>query len=223
MKLILKNKSDTVFSYLSNAVVLNGKGENECCSLEVSSKYWIALSKDVNFIKDLRFNNFTINDGISDFEAPASEEIFKRLVSSVAYITTSPQPFAEKVLPNGKKVYTRIHGIKKALAGTQDALEFVIPYNSCKITGIEIINGKLGDAASLRVFDTPTGTISGIENQELNQFGFEMNIAPDFYKYKSDYDADLIKDLKVEVEYTTEADPEGRVVYINLFLHEVKD
>lgn len=131
------------------------------------------------------------------------------------------QPFSDKILPDGKKIFIRVHGLSASVSGAPDNIDFSIPYDLCKLTGIEILNGLAGDTCNLKVLDTPTGTISGVANAVLNQFGFEVNVAKDFYKRESSYDADLIKDMKVRIEYDSIATLPV-MVYANLILHEIK-
>lgn len=130
-------------------------------------------------------------------------------------------PFSQKSLSDGKKIFVRTHGINASVSGAPDTIDFVIPYNNCKLTGVEIIGGIIGDNCNLKVLDTPSGTISGIPNYTLNQFGFNVNIAKDFYKRESNYDADLIKDMVIRIEYDSIATLPA-ALYINIILHEVK-
>ncbi len=132
-------------------------------------------------------------------------------------------PFADKILPNGKKIYTRIHGIQAEVQNSMDTIEFVVPYTSCKITGIEIFGAKLGDIANFKVVDTASGTYSGAPNYVLNQFGFSINLSKDTYKYISDYDADLYINMRLRIEYDALDEVLPRPIYINFILHEIKD
>jgi hypothetical protein len=142
----------------------------------------------------------------------------------LAKVEILSQPFSNKVLLNGKSVYTRLHGITAQVSGQPDNIDFIIPYNNCKITGIEIINGEIGETVNMKVLDTPTGTFSGVPNYPLNQFAFNLNIAKDFYVYKSAYDADLMKDMQIRLEYdSTSTDLVPKTIYINFILHEIKD
>lgn len=134
---------------------------------------------------------------------------------------TSDKPFADKTLPTGEKLYKREHGIEATVSNAMVEMSFVIPYNICKITGLELIAAELGDKVNFKVYDTPTGTISGVPNLLLNQFGFDVFVAKGYHLKDSKYDADLIKDMKITVEYTPK-DMGERQVYCNLVLHEVK-
>lgn len=141
-----------------------------------------------------------------------------------AQVNSSNQPFASKILSNGKKLFMRVHGIQAQVSGAPDNIDFTIPYTNCKITGIEILNGELGDKINFKVLDTASGTISGIPNYMLNQFGFDVRIGSALYKHESGYDADLIQGMVLRLEYdaiTSDLLPKN--VYINFILHEVKD
>ena len=137
-------------------------------------------------------------------------------------VAIKTQPFADKVLPNGKKLFTRVHGISAQVSGAPDNITFTVPYAACKLTGLEIIGGLTGDKVNLKILDSNTGTYTGVANQQLNQFGFDVNVAKDFYNRESSYDADLFLNMQVQIEYDSVATLPADV-YINLILHEVKD
>lgn len=129
-------------------------------------------------------------------------------------------PFSAKVLQNGKKLFTRTHGKEFALSIGSNTLDFNIPYTQCKISGIEILNGEFGDKVDLFILDDDLGTYSTVPNYVLNQFGFETNIAKDFYNRESSYDADLYYNMYISITYYSES---AKNIYINYLLHEVKD
>jgi len=133
-------------------------------------------------------------------------------------IITRPTAFASKTI-DGKGLFKRVHGVRIMTAIGVNTIEFVIPYNQCKITGVELIGASSCDLIDLEVYDTPTGTISTIPNYKLNQFGFAVNVAKDYYAHRSEFDSDLIKDMKIKVNIDAQA-----VGYIglNLILNEVK-
>lgn len=138
-------------------------------------------------------------------------------------ILTTLTPFASKILPDGKRLYKRVHGISGVVAGAPDNIDFSIPYDNCKLTGIEIIGGAKGDTVNLKILDTPSGTISGVANYTLNQFGYNVNVSADFYQHVSEYDADLIKDLVIRLEYDgINLDITPKTIYVNIILNEVK-
>lgn len=140
-------------------------------------------------------------------------------------VTTQPEqyPFASKILPDGKKIYRRVRGVSANLTSATTTIDYVIPYVSCKITGLQVINGKIGDTANFKVMDTAAGTVTGIPNYLLNQFGFDVNMIPVEANYPSKYDSDLFTGLVLRLEYTSVVEDPVRTIYINFDLHEVKD
>lgn len=129
---------------------------------------------------------------------------------------------AKTVRLNGeeKSLYKRIHGKSFAVVNGTTNLDFSVPYNNAKVESIEIINGELGDKLNFKVLDTPTGTISGIPNLMLNQFGFDVYMdGSGYYEQRSQYDADVILDMQFRIEFTTTT---AKTVYINYILNEVK-
>lgn len=77
MKLIIKNPSSDQRSYVSGTVVVQPNSQ-----LEVAEDSWFSLSKDIEFVKDIRLNNIYLNDGIQDYSTPRSEEYLVRLTES---------------------------------------------------------------------------------------------------------------------------------------------
>lgn len=132
------------------------------------------------------------------------------------------QSFTSKSLPNGKKLFKRVHGSQASvLPGQTIEINLIVPYNESKINEIDVVGGNTGDTCNFKVYDTITGTISGIPGYMLNQFGFNVNVSKDFYKQESSYDADLIKDMKLQVQYTNNS-LASTTIGINFILHEVK-
>lgn len=133
------------------------------------------------------------------------------------------QPFASKILSNGSRLFRRVHGITASVQNAPDNIDFTVPYAKCKITGVQILNGKIGDKANFKVLDTAGGLISGVPNAVLNQFGFDVNIIPDEATYPSKYDADLIAGMVLRIEYDAVDELLPRTIYVNLDLHQVVD
>lgn len=158
-------------------------------------------------------------DGLTELENyQAINFLMGNMVDSSGYPISLQLPFASKTI-NGKKLFKRIHGMHKECVVGDNVFEFVIPYNVCKITGIEMINGESCDDVDLEVYDTPTGLISTIPNLKLNQFGFGVCVSKDYYEHKSEYDADLYKDMKIEVHYHAQV---AKKIGINFILNELK-
>ena len=125
-------------------------------------------------------------------------------------------PFAEKKFLD-KDMFLRIHGIKHDLnSGT--TIDFVIPHNQVKFNIVEIIGGTEGDTVEFKILDTPLGTINGVPSAELNQYGYAVNVAEGHYVKENPYDADMIKDMVVRIEYQT-SNP--KTIGINYTMHEI--
>lgn len=130
-------------------------------------------------------------------------------------------PFSSKIISDGSKLYRRKHGANASIpANSSGTISLVVPYNLCKINKAELVNTAVGDTVDFKVYDTPTGTLSTVPNLMLNQFGFGVEMPDNFYEDYSEYDADLIKDMKVEVTYYNNSGS-ARTVGVNFTLHEV--
>lgn len=131
------------------------------------------------------------------------------------------EPFADKTVQEGK-LFRRKHGLgsKTVQPGNFATLELVIPYNQAKLTEAEIIGCVAHDTVDLKVYDNDVGTISGYANVQLNQFGFSVVVPDGMYRDKSDYDADMIHGLRVEITYTNKGS-EAVKIGANITLHEV--
>lgn len=139
-------------------------------------------------------------------------------------VMSTSEPFASKILINGKRIFRRVRGTSATVNNAAQNIDFVVPYAMCKITGLEILGAILGDTATFQVLDDQYGTISGTPYMVLNTFGENVNLRPDAASYPSKYDADLIGGLILRVVYDCKdqiLDP-ARKVYINYDLHEVK-
>jgi hypothetical protein len=181
--------------------------------LELPTKYYL-YAQDSNFV--LTCTLYKDSDESTDFEANHKSGFNLEIKDQVA-VSTQPA-FAGKTV-GSQRLFKRVHGISQAVSLGSNSIEFVVPYVTCKITGVELIGADLGDTVNFKVLDTPTGTISGYPNVQLNQFGFNVNLRPEYHSESSTYDADLIQDLKLVVEYTSVA---AKDVRINFILHEVK-
>ena len=131
----------------------------------------------------------------------------------------SKPPFASKVIPGTDyKLFKRDTGKAFAVTTGSNDCDFVIPFNIMKVTGVEIMGAELGDHCDFEVYDTPSGAISTVPNYKLNQFGYSVYISKDYYRRECQYDADVIKDMKIRVKFTSVSD---KTIYINYIIHEV--
>lgn len=160
------------------------------------------------------------NNGTSGHIADISDAVnFLKSIDPSVKVVGQPA-FADKKTIDGKSLYVRDKGMEFTVSiGANNNKQCNIDYNTMKFNGVEIIGGEVGDKVNLKVLDTPTGTISTIPNYLLNQFGFSVNVGPNYYHRVSKYDADLIKDMKIVVDYESVS---SKTIYINYILHEVK-
>lgn len=137
-------------------------------------------------------------------------------------VITHHEAFASKAVAEGN-LYRRKHGFKseEIAPNSSGIIELVIPYNAAKINQMELVNAREGDTVDLKAYDTPTGTISGVANYMLNQYAFKLELPNGYYMDKSDYNADFIKDMKIEVTYYNNGDT-PHIVRGNIIYNEVK-
>lgn len=130
-------------------------------------------------------------------------------------------PFRDKVLHDGCKLFRRKHGQRKeCLSGQDTNFDFIVPYSNAKIDQIEIIGGSEEDCVDLKVYDDPSGTISSTPDLMLNQFGFDVYLCKDFYRDKSDYDADVFQDMKIQIVYKNNS-LSSKDISVNIVFHQV--
>ena len=129
------------------------------------------------------------------------------------------QAFSSKILTNGKKLFIRNIGFQEDLEEGVNVINYEIGYPQVKLTGAEIIGGEKLDYLDFEIYDTEGGTYSGTPNLKLNQFGYSINIAPDFYRREAPYDADLYAGMKLRIRYTSIS---TKSIGINLIMNEVK-
>jgi hypothetical protein len=131
-------------------------------------------------------------------------------------------PFADKQTDVGK-LYRRKHGFRSGTIpnGQSGTIDLIVPYDMCKINLIELMNCKEDITIDFKIYDTPTGTISTVPNYMLNQFGFGCELPDGLYIDKSEYDADLIKDMKLEITVTNNTGADY-ILKGNITYHEVK-
>lgn len=126
-------------------------------------------------------------------------------------------PFADK-----SQLFFRGRGIKQTItANSTENITYVIPYDKCKLNGIELLNGNDGDTVNFKVLDSTTGTYTTIPNYLLNQFGFDWNVAASGTTKVLPYDADLFLNMQISVEYTNNSNSDTEIA-VNIDLHEDK-
>lgn len=181
--------------------------------LDLSDRYLIHVV-DGSFILQCFIHKTVESAFCTDFETNYKD------VGNTSIQNTNA-PFASKRA--GKyKLYQRVHGLDYTFSATgTETIEFTVPYATCKITGLEVFGGELGDTCNFKVHDTSTGTITTVPYYMLNQFGFDVRIAAGQYRHESAYDADLIGDMRLRIEYTNNGTA-AKTVGFNIILHELK-
>lgn len=131
-------------------------------------------------------------------------------------------PFASKELPNGKKLYRRVHGYTFTLAASSNTTYTVtVPYAEAKINEAEILWAPEGVTVNMKVKDSTSGTYSGVSNYVLNQFGYNVVISKDIFKDISPYDADVYLNMQLEFEFANASATE-KTIGLNVVFHEIK-
>jgi len=197
--------------------------------IDGDESYSIAASELKGFQLDEKLSNALTSDpptaSIDDVTGSDGLEIL--LDSSNEPTITAP--FASKTV-DGKKIFRRKHGITQDCPVGNTTFEFVVPYDLVKINELEVVNGQAGDTVDLVVHDTPQGHIqmsmgvppgSITPSAPLNQFGFDVALPDGFFHDESQYDADLIKDMKIVVTYKNNGS-ETFKNGMNIVYHELK-
>lgn len=193
-------------------------------TIDSLQNYLIPVNLELSWANDIIINQKILNnelsvslDGVNKITDPLSSiQYLKGLISDVNVKQTVA--FASKEI-GSKKLFKRVHGIQQECIIGENIFEFVIPYSAVKMACIELIGATNCDQIDLEVYDTPTGTLSTIPNYKLNQFGFKANVSKDYYEQKSEFDADLIQNMKIKVKYTAR---NAGIIGINFILNELK-
>lgn len=182
----------------------------------VGDNYWIK-SIDGNFeLECLIPTDVTISEDALDFVTnflPLGNKSPQQPMS----ISSTPA-FASKTFGN-KGLFKRVVGKKFELTSGVNTLLYTQTMPWVKFMSLEILNGEMGDTVSLYVLDSSTGTYTTFPNAQMNQFGFNANIAPGFYQHKSEFDADIYIGLQIKIEYTSIS---TKTIGINYIMNEVK-
>ena len=119
------------------------------------------------------------------------------------------------------KLFRRKHGYKFTVdANELKQFEIIVPYAKCKIDSVEIIGCHKSDTSNFKILDDDLGTITTIPKQQINQYGFDVNMTDDFYKDQSRYEADLFAGLYIKIEYQENMGLQ-KEISVNIDFHEV--
>lgn len=199
----------TTWPYLKQIIVSKG----------LSPQY--VESEECYFIKaydgNILISECVIIKSLHKYDKEDFEANFKTNSNKPSCVTVTSA--ASKTLPDGKKVYKRVVGVRASCVTGPNDIIWAMPFNWVKFMGIEVAGCEVGDYMSLYILDTQTGTMSTIPNYVLNQFGFDANMPKDFYKHQSEFDADLTLGLQVKIVYHSVSD---KAIGVNFVMNEVK-
>lgn len=205
-------------------------------TIPANSSHTILSNQLESFQKDdSLFNAFTSDPAEASIYSDSNpneltgSEAVKFLLEQQVVVTdiAATYPFAQKKLPDGKKLKRRKHGKRVVCAGNVNtSIVFSVPYGHCKIDEVEIINCSGNDDVDLLVRDTAAGTYSqmffgnAIPDVVLDQFGFDVACSDLYYSDSSNYDADLYLGMVIEIVFKNK-EAESKNIGINFVLHEV--
>ncbi len=133
-------------------------------------------------------------------------------------------PFESKIDERGNKLFKRVHGSDDYVdieGGKTKTIEIEVAYPWAKIQGLELVGQGKYHSIDVLVIDDELGTYSNKPNQVINQFAFNVNISPEYYKRESSYDADLFMGMRVQIVVTNGSDTASKVA-ANLDFNEVR-
>ena len=219
MKKYIFIEKDYITKELKTSLGINDPLKN---TVELEDYYLISISEDENDLALEKYRRFDAE------EASTMADKIKLGVFDDEYLEVKPAPFQSKFLPNGGKLYKRVHGENNTIAsGETGFINFVVPYPECKFSGAEIIGCEVKDIVNFYVLDTVTNTYSQAPveiygaNFPLNQFGFDVEMRKDSYENTSNYDASLYYGMELMCAYKNNGLDE-KYIAVNFELHEVK-
>lgn len=199
--------------------VWNGQTIATNATYDIQPQELALWQNDTATALDLLDGTLLCSDGSTNYKNPGAEALNFFLGTGTKAVNVEAQPaFASKSIGT-KKLYTRATGASFPVVVGNNNLDFSIPFAQMKFNGLQIINGKIGETVNLKVLDTPTGTISGVPNYPLNQFGYSVNLPDGMFVRESQYDADLIQNMTIRIELTA---VEARDFRVNYAIHELK-
>lgn len=178
--------------------------------IEVAGNYHIILA-DGPFLLST-----SLPVGVGDADTSVFEATYKAAGNKR---TESNAPSFTSKLVGTKKLFARNTGYQFALSAGSNIFTITASLPWAKVTGVEVFGAETLDYADFKVKDTAAGTYSGIPNYILNQFGFAVNIAKDYYRREATFDADLYQGMVLEFTYNSVS---AKTIGINIIMAEVK-
>ena len=161
-------------------------------------------------------------DGTSeiDFETNFKSKGNKSIVAASA-VQSTPPIGAKTIVIGGvtKRLFARTTGMQYAVVTGSNTLTYTATYPWVKVLGVECIGTEALDTVDFKVFDTETGTYSGVPNLMLNQFAYTANLPTGFYSRVSQFDADLYQGMIIQLTYVSKS---TKTIGLNIIMNEVK-
>lgn len=205
----------TTFKAFVNARVLNIQ------YLDLFSNYYISANDGPFTLDTLIPQDGSMTTDQTDFETNYKT---KHSTNASPVQTLTPTTFTSKIVNSHGVQYNlfpRNTGFTSNVNNGTNTITYTATYPWVKFIGIEIINATAGDYASMLVLDSTTGTYTGVNNAPLAQFGYTLNIAPNFYSRQAPFDADLFVNMQLRVSYVS-ASLLAKTIGLNLIMNEVK-
>jgi len=211
----LKNNTELNYTFFSNEILA---GEYFAIP-DVDLIKWTSSSAIMSAVTSLILVVARDDSGTTDYTVMLEGlNYLRNEVPTTVSVSALPQspPFAESSHHTFKGTGYKQNCPQSATTN----IDFTVD-QSYDLTGIEILNGRLGDEVNMKVLDTATGTYSSVANYVLSQFGVNWNITPDRFSKVLSYSARLQVGMIVRFEYINN-DISDRMIYANLDLHEIK-
>jgi len=211
--------------------VKNDSGESKTWCGKVyadQEEYQLSVAEMIQYSDN---STFFSDVGIGDALVGDGSQYFSDSVVGWNWLTGHSQPvdidgnpihyvpaFAFKTLSDGSKLFKRLHGTIESLTTGSNNVIFVCPHGHVKMIGARIVGAEIGDYCSFYVLDDENGTYFGTPNAVLNQYGYNVAIAPDNHIETCKYDADLYYGMQIKFVYTSVSD---KTVGFNFDMSEV--
>lgn len=186
----------------------------------IGTNYWIKAIDGIFELECILPTDTTLSADSLDFVTNFKANGNKPLVQQ-SLIQSQP-PYGSKTVDisgNVKSLYSRLTGLQFPVVIGSNTLSYTVTYSWVKLIGVEAVNCEALDTVDFKVYDTSTGTYSGVDNALLNQFSYSVNLCKDFYQRMSQFDADMYAGMVIQMTYNSQS---NKTIGINLLLDEVK-
>lgn len=154
-------------------------------------------------------------DFVTNFQSASN----KPRVSN-SFVQSQPPYGSKNIVINSitHSLFARFTGMQYALTAGSNVLQYTATYPWSKLIGVECVNCEALDTVNFAVYDTPTGTYSGVPNRLLQQFSYSLNLPKDYYVRMAQFDADVYQGMVIQMTYVSQ---NAKTVGINFLLDQV--